>query len=50
MNVHFLPPPNQDKTQCDCVAEAGKCPCPEGKCACYGCTKAKETGNDKIAA
>jgi RNA recognition motif-containing protein len=49
MNVHSLPPPNQNLTQCDCASEAGKCPCPEGKCACKGCAKSKDAGNDKVA-
>ncbi|KAF1947971.1 hypothetical protein EJ02DRAFT_449436 [Clathrospora elynae] len=48
MNVHTLP--GSDKTQCDCAAESGKCPCPEGKCACSGCAKAKEAGNKKSTA
>jgi hypothetical protein len=48
MNVHTLPPPNQNLTQCDCAAEAGSCPCPEGKCACKGCAKAHDAGNDKV--
>ncbi|CAO2647723.1 Nn.00g086450.m01.CDS01 [Neocucurbitaria sp. VM-36] len=47
-NVHTLE--GSDKTQCNCAAEAGKCPCPEGKCACSGCAKAKEAGNDSTAA
>lgn len=40
-NVHTLP--GSDKTQCNCSSEAGKCPCPEGKCACSGCAKATES-------
>jgi hypothetical protein len=40
-NVHTLP--GSDKTQCNCSSEAGKCPCPEGKCACSGCAKATNT-------
>ncbi|KAF2678401.1 hypothetical protein K458DRAFT_423094 [Lentithecium fluviatile CBS 122367] len=42
-NVHTLP--GSDKTQCNCAAEAGKCPCPEGKCACSGCAKAEGTAS-----
>ncbi|KAF2828370.1 hypothetical protein CC86DRAFT_319108, partial [Ophiobolus disseminans] len=49
MNVHTLPPPNQNLTQCDCAADSGSCPCPEGKCACKGCAKSKDAGNDKVA-
>ncbi|KAL6705794.1 Protein vip1 [Coniothyrium glycines] len=44
-NVHTLP--GSDKTQCNCAADSGKCPCPPGKCACSGCAKAKEAGNEK---
>lgn len=47
-NVHTLP--GSDKTQCNCAAEAGKCPCPPGKCACEGCAKAKETSGEKSTA
>lgn len=39
--VHTLP--GSDKTQCNCSSEAGKCPCPEGKCACSGCAKAEQS-------
>lgn len=48
MNVHTLP--DSDKTQCNCASESGKCPCPEGKCACSGCAKAKDAGNEKSSA
>lgn len=41
-NVHTLP--GSEKTQCNCSSEAGKCPCPEGKCACSGCAKASDSG------
>jgi RNA recognition motif-containing protein len=41
MNVHSLPAPNQNLTQCDCAADTGSCPCPEGQCACKGCSKSK---------
>ena len=47
-NVHTVG--GSDKTQCNCASEAGKCGCPEGKCACSGCAKAKESGNDSYAA
>jgi RNA recognition motif-containing protein len=50
MNLHSLPPPNQNLTQCDCAADDGKCACEPGKCACKGCGKSKDTGNDKVAA
>ncbi|KAI8936836.1 hypothetical protein NX059_006073 [Plenodomus lindquistii] len=42
-NVHTLP--GSDKTQCNCAAESGKCPCPEGKCACEGCAKATSSSS-----
>lgn len=35
--------PGTNKTTCNCGSEAGKCPCPEGKCACSGCSKAEST-------
>lgn len=31
---------DSDKTKCNCQSDAGKCGCPEGKCACVGCGKA----------
>ncbi|KAF1842516.1 actin cytoskeleton protein-like protein [Cucurbitaria berberidis CBS 394.84] len=37
-NVHAVS--GSDKTQCNCASDAGKCGCPEGKCACAGCAKA----------
>jgi len=48
MNVHTLP--GSDKTQCSCEAQYGKCPCPEGKCACEGCAKNHEASNEKAGA
>jgi len=35
--------PGTNKTKCNCGSEAGKCPCPEGKCACSGCSKSEST-------
>ncbi|KAJ4986055.1 RNA recognition domain-containing protein [Stagonosporopsis vannaccii] len=32
------------KTQCNCGSVSGKCPCPEGQCACSGCAKAEDGG------
>lgn len=45
MNMHTIP--GSDKTQCNCAADTGKCPCEPGKCACSGCAKAKDNGNEK---
>ncbi|KAJ4324697.1 Protein vip1 [Neodidymelliopsis sp. IMI 364377] len=36
------------KTQCNCGSEAGKCPCPEGQCACSGCAKADNGGKPSV--
>jgi len=30
----------KEKTKCNCAGAEGKCPCPEGQCACSGCAKA----------
>ena len=40
-NVHQID--DSGKTQCNCGSKAGKCPCPEGKCACNGCEKAEDS-------
>ena len=36
------------KTQCNCGSQAGKCPCPEGQCACSGCAKAEDGGKPSV--
>ncbi|KAF3036040.1 hypothetical protein E8E12_003633 [Didymella heteroderae] len=36
------------KTQCNCGSQAGKCPCPEGQCACSGCAKAENGGKPSV--
>jgi len=36
------------KTQCNCGSESGKCPCPEGQCACSGCAKAEGSGKPSV--
>jgi len=33
----------QEKTQCNCGGENGKCACPPGQCACEGCSKKTTT-------
>lgn len=33
----------KEKTKCNCGGADGKCPCEPGKCACEGCTKARES-------
>jgi hypothetical protein len=52
-NMHTVP--GSEKTKCTCGGASGVCPCEEGKCACAGCSKAKDPGHtatgdaDKIA-
>lgn len=41
--------PGTDKTTCTCAANAGKCPCEPGKCACSGCAKSSVSGQGHSA-